>query len=903
VNSGFTGIKGSSVVGKSGAGSDSDEQGETASSSDKAEEKPGEAPAQTGLDGQAVGEAASDKADGKPGEAPGSAEVKTKGEDSTVEIEKEAEDYDTFEPVIADAMRKADAYWLDISQKLVEVDDAVMADVHQKEKAELVRKAQEFMKEREAAAQKADSPEAMVDGTGTQKSAENSSDEKSANEEEASKKSAVEGESGKDEADKNKSGEDEAGEDEADEDEADGDMSGEDEADEDESDSDSNSILNALVDRVYTFAVKLAKQEPVKASSEDSKESSQKDVENALIEASAGICELFAKGSDATDEDYIRVARLVIEALKLNPPKPAGEKKKGEPNLVGEASDSEYPSSTWNTECIMDGLHKDDRLDQHGRIRAAAVAPLFAKLDKGNYDAKKAKKSGSLVLFRRISAAVRALVIETVPGTNGGVHHRTADRIVTQLLCQAAGYHFSNIDKFIEDCHDLLVYELGFDEPAKEETSYTRAWKGVDQLAIFRAIQAIITSSIMEVATLGGQTLGGPNIVSTDGKESNSSDYSKREYKGKKYNKDKEKLDMMNVYSYQLGYFTDHEKIPYKANEKWALIHLLANISKDALVTSDAGSTYIFVANAIIKHGNELLLAVKGNQSTQFEWSKAGIERHVDLIADELKKDYLKRGLPTDSVTPAKFKDMWTEAKTKAQAVRQAKKKNKKPERNVMATWDQCERPGSLAHVNPFTNHLLSLGCTNAQALPVPYLVVYLDAEKTSWISMKRTVNHSKGCIVIRDYVLLVDGNGAAPGWPTVCNIGCACQTTIPICNTKKNIVAETRYFLSSPTAVSKFAQGVRGHWQIEMGHFCLDVTFGDDDCRRSIKNGAEGFHCIKKLCMVMAKCAKAAQHMLSKSTASYINRIHSDGGVAALTLIAGVFDKDNYSVGEKKAA
>jgi hypothetical protein len=49
--------------------------------------------------------------------------------------------------------------------------------------------------------------------------------------------------------------------------EADSDMSGEDEADEDESDSYSNSILNALVDRVYTFAVKLAKQEPAKPSS------------------------------------------------------------------------------------------------------------------------------------------------------------------------------------------------------------------------------------------------------------------------------------------------------------------------------------------------------------------------------------------------------------------------------------------------------------------------------------------------------------------------------------------------------------------------------------------------------------------------------------------------------------
>jgi hypothetical protein len=92
-------------------------------------------------------------------------------------------------------------------------------------------------------------------------------------------------------------------------------MSGEDETDKDESDSDSNSILNALVNKVYTFAVKLTKQEPAKASSEDSMESSQQDVENALIEVSAAICELFAKGSEATDGDFISAQAINRELL------------------------------------------------------------------------------------------------------------------------------------------------------------------------------------------------------------------------------------------------------------------------------------------------------------------------------------------------------------------------------------------------------------------------------------------------------------------------------------------------------------------------------------------------------------------------------------------------------------
>jgi predicted transposase YbfD/YdcC len=59
----------------------------------------------------------------------------------------------------------------------------------------------------------------------------------------------------------------------------------------------------------------------------------------------------------------------------------------------------------------------------------------------------------------------------------------------------------------------------------------------------------------------------------------------------------------------------------------------------------------------------------------------------------------------------------------------------------------------------------------------------------------------------------------------------------------------EVRYFVTSLTNVDTFAKAVRSHWGIENSlHYCLDVTFHEDDCRIRDSISAENFSVIRHL-------------------------------------------------------
>ena len=63
----------------------------------------------------------------------------------------------------------------------------------------------------------------------------------------------------------------------------------------------------------------------------------------------------------------------------------------------------------------------------------------------------------------------------------------------------------------------------------------------------------------------------------------------------------------------------------------------------------------------------------------------------------------------------------------------------------------------------------------------------------------------------------------------------------------KEILREEARYFITSLTNVNAFAKAVRGHWGIENSlHYCLDVTFNEDDCRICNDASAENFAVIR---------------------------------------------------------
>lgn len=66
----------------------------------------------------------------------------------------------------------------------------------------------------------------------------------------------------------------------------------------------------------------------------------------------------------------------------------------------------------------------------------------------------------------------------------------------------------------------------------------------------------------------------------------------------------------------------------------------------------------------------------------------------------------------------------------------------------------------------------------------------------------------------------------------------------------------DLRYYISSlDINVKQFAQGVRGHWSIENTlHWCLDVTFREDDCRIRNRNAADNLSWLKRFAITLLK-------------------------------------------------
>lgn len=78
----------------------------------------------------------------------------------------------------------------------------------------------------------------------------------------------------------------------------------------------------------------------------------------------------------------------------------------------------------------------------------------------------------------------------------------------------------------------------------------------------------------------------------------------------------------------------------------------------------------------------------------------------------------------------------------------------------------------------------------------------------------------------------------------------------ISLCIRDGKETSETRYFLSSlPLGVKLFAHAVRSHWAIENTcHWCLDMTYREDESRIRDRNERENFAWLNRLTLSLLK-------------------------------------------------
>jgi len=99
--------------------------------------------------------------------------------------------------------------------------------------------------------------------------------------------------------------------------------------------------------------------------------------------------------------------------------------------------------------------------------------------------------------------------------------------------------------------------------------------------------------------------------------------------------------------------------------------------------------------------------------------------------------------------------------------------------------------------------------------------------------------------------------------WKGLASIGVA----ISACVRDGKETIEKRYYISSlPVGVKRFAHAVRSHWGIENGcHWCLDMTFREDESRIRNKNIRENFAWLHRFLLSLLKQHPARNSIIGK--------------------------------------
>ena len=143
---------------------------------------------------------------------------------------------------------------------------------------------------------------------------------------------------------------------------------------------------------------------------------------------------------------------------------------------------------------------------------------------------------------------------------------------------------------------------------------------------------------------------------------------------------------------------------------------------------------------------------------------------------------------------------------------------------------------------------------------------LFLDEISQSASPDIETADKGHGRIETRRYWQSEDIDWYADGdkWPGLRSVGLVhCIREL----SDGRLQEETRYYISSlPYNPELFAKAVRAHWGVENKvHYCLDVSFGEDQNRARTKYAAANLSTLRKMTMNILRQESSSKSLIQK--------------------------------------
>lgn len=167
----------------------------------------------------------------------------------------------------------------------------------------------------------------------------------------------------------------------------------------------------------------------------------------------------------------------------------------------------------------------------------------------------------------------------------------------------------------------------------------------------------------------------------------------------------------------------------------------------------------------------------------------------------------------------------------------------------------------------------------------------HLQQIKDKKVSYYETKEKAHNCIETRRYYLTknTDWFYNKDAWVNLRSFICYIKTSENVRTGK--ITTEKRYYISSLTDVETCADGIRGHWLVEVQHWALDVIYGEDDNMTVDRNAFQNFSLMNKLALSLTKLASKVLKKSVRTTSKI-----AGWDIDAIVKILCTFDEDTLT-------